>query len=569
MSGHQNPFLGFAGHTKFFLMRFFGNSYLASQGGELVHNRRLQNQLTVQAVAVIQALLSFGFQSTLLKIQGLAPGIVGLLDGRNDPEDRTYNGLQLVSVPFVPLTKRYKVTAVSAEVTRAKVNAINILAGVSALRANFRLSKLLNVFKGLNGSDGHRELKRHQCYVLDGKASAKLLLSSFLPSFVFASSTLVPTLAVYTSRPLRTCTSFTHAPLNTQADRYQGFLSDKLFTEFEALFTSGDGARLDLDALSGEEVDTVLLDSLMYDDDALFAAALENLERTFTQRRKLLEAVAGVTLLHQDSVAVFGSATTMLSQFSYLAYCVRSCEVWGVSSKVSGPFGPAMYDTAMATLARTSDFLVAESLSFLDEPPPPRLIPVLSGKRATKKAAKGALAEQDGQRGESVDKAPTSVDDGASAAAVSVPKSVPNGAHQDVLRAMNLHATLIEALKIDYNLAFLGSICSGAEKVQSREYLVTTQRALVAVTIDFVKHNAKNQALLFKSLPLLRQQMGPLKLPPWPGPDLPPEQQLTAEQRAHVATGSGPGMDTEAVICRLVVCTPLNLEPCLRARVCP
>jgi hypothetical protein len=131
---------------------------------------------------VVQALLSFGFQSTLLKIQGLAPGIVGLLDGRNDPEDRTYNGLQLVSVPFVPLTKRYKVTAVSAEVTRAKVNAINILAGVSALRANFRLSKLLNVFKGLNGSDGHRELKRHQCYVLDGKASAKLLLSSFLLS---------------------------------------------------------------------------------------------------------------------------------------------------------------------------------------------------------------------------------------------------------------------------------------------------------------------------------------------------------------------------------------------------
>jgi hypothetical protein len=39
--------------------------------------------------------------------------------------------------------------------------------------------------------------------------------------------------------------------------KYSGFLNEKLFAEFEELFTSGDGARLDLDALSGADVDTV------------------------------------------------------------------------------------------------------------------------------------------------------------------------------------------------------------------------------------------------------------------------------------------------------------------------
>jgi hypothetical protein len=56
-------------------------------------------------------------------------------------------------------------------VTRgAKVSAIRILADISSIRANFRLSKILAVFKELAESpEGRRELRRHHCYALEGK----------------------------------------------------------------------------------------------------------------------------------------------------------------------------------------------------------------------------------------------------------------------------------------------------------------------------------------------------------------------------------------------------------------
>ena len=49
----------------------------------------------------------------------------------------------------------------------------------------------------------------------------------------------------------------------------------------------------------------------------------------------------------------------------------------------------------------------------------------------------------------------------------------PNPRHQDLLRTMDLHRTLIEALNIDYNLAFMGARCTSKEKVKSREVSTT------------------------------------------------------------------------------------------------
>ena len=76
--------------------------------------------------------------------------------------------------------------------------------------------------------------------------------------------------------------------------RYDGPLFDKLFDTFEELFTKGDGLALMFEQLSGQEVNTILLDCLMYEDDELFAHALALLERTFGQRRKLIEATRSV-----------------------------------------------------------------------------------------------------------------------------------------------------------------------------------------------------------------------------------------------------------------------------------
>lgn len=77
--------------------------------------------------------------------------------------------------------------------------------------------------------------------------------------------------------------------------------------------------------------------------------------------------------------------------------------------------------------------------------------------------------------------------------------SIPTEIHQNITRSLNLQATLVEALLIDYNLSFKGSICSGEEKVQSRKYLVEVQRRFMDVLIYFVTGNEVNQTLVFTS----------------------------------------------------------------------
>ena len=49
-------------------------------------------------------------------------------------------------------------------------------------------------------------------------------------------------------------------------------------------------------------------------------------------------------------VPVFGNAADMIAQLSYLGSLVRSSEVWGVFSKVSGPFGPDKYESVQETV---------------------------------------------------------------------------------------------------------------------------------------------------------------------------------------------------------------------------
>jgi hypothetical protein len=76
----------------------------------------------------------------------------------------------------------------------------------------------------------------------------------------------------------------------------------------------------------------------------------------------------------------------------------------------------------------------------------------------------------------------------------------PQKFHQDMLRSLNLHDVLSEALKMDYNLAFKGSICTLVEKDESRNIILSSQRCLFEIMILFVENNVENQKLLMKHL---------------------------------------------------------------------
>ena len=63
----------------------------------------------------------------------------------------------------------------------------------------------------------------------------------------------------------------------------------------------------------------------------------------------------------------------------------------------------------------------------------------------------------------------------------------PTRRHQDMLRACNLQTTLVEALRIESDLAFKGSKCTIAQKVESRRRLTMLCRALCVLQKAFVK----------------------------------------------------------------------------------
>jgi hypothetical protein len=78
----------------------------------------------------------------------------------------------------------------------------------------------------------------------------------------------------------------------------------------------------------------------------------------------------------------------------------------------------------------------------------------------------------------------------------------PQRFHQDMLRALNLQDILAEALNMDYNLAFKGSICTPEQKVDSRNTILSSQRCLFEIMVLFVANNSENQKLLMSHLPV-------------------------------------------------------------------
>ena len=239
---------------------------------------------------------------------------------------------------------------------------------------------------------------------------------------------------------------------------------NKLYQDFEELFEVGDGKALDLTVLAnGLPVDVILLDCLCYQDDALFAAALELLERTYGQRRKLLHAISEVTLLETEVVPVFGNVAEMSSELGFMLFLVRSFEVWGVSSRVSGPFQPEKFDLVVRTCDRISQYLFqANNLEVEETQANSTLLQAKVPKK--KKLSSSSLGDGDINDTKAVSRHGFEVD---ATIGEDSDFSYPSTFHQNVMRSMNLLATLVAALNMDYNLSFRGSICSAEDKVNN------------------------------------------------------------------------------------------------------
>lgn len=524
MSNHKDPLFNFSNHFKFFLLRTAANDVIHSfASGRIDHSNRQMNQLASATVSVISNLLSFGFQSSYDKIHALVKGLVRLLDGRTDVQrlEWTDTNDDPIEHEFYPNCDRFELTTNSPGVTSIKVVVLDVLIAVSDFRTQFRLGKMMNIFK------------------------------------------------TYTEerKPLTQLKVFHSLVVKFKEKQYEGSLTDELYTAFEALFTEGDGKLLDFEKLSNQKLNTILLDCLMYHDDSLHAKALEMLERTFTQRKRLINAVKDVILLHRAPYYA-----QLNAEIGYLVYLLRSTEVWAISSRIAGPFDhnkkAEFFDmcnkvteymhthsaevdmkdgkSKMADVATDQSQLLSNIVGGFGT----NLLPLNTRESIAKQ---GKLANRMDERdGNNVEMSPMTIgymdeDDGDDG-------HTPVFEHQEVLRAMNLQLALTMALNIDYNLAFKGSICSAEDKLASRNTHIEVMRKVVELLTDFVSNNEKNQDIIFAaSLGRLRHHMGDLKVPTL---NL---ELMTSNPMFKQGLFTQPGLNTESVI---IECLKGNMRIC-------
>jgi len=498
---HPNLLLGMNGHFKFFLLRSASNHFLDEnfQSGRLSNSQRGTNALAMAVVCIVNNLLSFGFQSTYPKIQLLVKGLMRLLDGRNDVKEVVLENIgesdDGVERPFEPLNARFELSASGQTVAAVKRACIDCLIQVTHFRTEYRLNKLMNVFKEMCQSKVMlREMKRFHRFV----------------------------------------------EAHREGD-YEGNLLPHIFKQFEDIFISSDGSALDLSELSGLDVDAILLDCLMYEDDALHAKAFELLERNYTMRALLINAAKSVILLHRPNFArsettnklnpllkieemrlrlpsdigtnAIESYEDLSCAVGYLLFLIRSTQVWAVQSKINGPFELDKHHQILSICDRLTTFLWLPTT------------PVNDGQTAMADLRDDGFDFNLGVQMRSLGMGHKDVDvgkltDAPSASAtlgdVDEEENVKlNSTHQDVLRAMNLHTSLIAALRVDYNIAFSGnSEGSFTDKNKSRNVLISTVRAMVKLLEHFVFLKPTNQELVFtNALPALRSHLAGLHRP--------------------------------------------------------
>ena len=190
-----------------------------------------------------------------------------------------------------------------------------------------------------------------------------------------------------------------------------------------------------------------------------------------------------------------------------------------MSSKLSGPFNESHEEIACETLEMIMQFLHRPSAWTKVR----KLEKNQGASWATPEPARGLVSDSRRRLESTSD--PVSVQ-----TAGSTVLAVPNHEHQELLRAMDFHSLVAQCLKINYNIAFEGSICTQLEKIQSREKHVKVLRAALKCVGMFVTGNTENQHLLAEQLPLLRNLIGPLKMPKLTEADL----QLMARENVSI-----------------------------------
>lgn len=211
--------------------------------------------------------LCSGCHSTNLK-WGARNAQVRLLDGRDDILHTNEEG---EDEEYSPNSMRWKSDSDADVIASVKVSVIQMLTVISNIRENYRLSQLLCSFQDILRNRRESDLmEAYDIVKLEATALRRPEEPIVLPrqrqrASAFGTSVSVP--------------------------KWKQ-LSASLNETFEKLFVEGDGVVLDLQSLAGDQdLESLLIDCMMYEHDGLFEGSFQLLLRRFGQRRYLIESL--------------------------------------------------------------------------------------------------------------------------------------------------------------------------------------------------------------------------------------------------------------------------------------
>jgi hypothetical protein len=331
LRNNSDPFYSFSSHHKFFLLVDLVVGYFESLGGEQVVGKTSQNALTASILNLTHDLIRFGFVGSEVEIKRLLDCIVACLDGRNDSLDsHTARNSTRLSVGLV----KRKETAATGVLHDLKLEGLT--GGDSS-----------NQF--VNGIIRRREYGNLR-YLEDSNSSRVMACKK----------NIIEVLRVVEQLRANYRLSQLLASIKFREGLDVGNINSVSELVMSTLTSSELNKSLDVEEASTSPLDTVLLDLMMYESDALYEQAFIFMQNRYNENALMTKLLPTLTILEDSRIPIFEDYSCLLESLQQLQYYIRSYDVWAVESLAS-PMDLRSYNHTCYLLNKLLVFIYAPS----------------------------------------------------------------------------------------------------------------------------------------------------------------------------------------------------------------
>ncbi|OQR94800.1 ryanodine-inositol 1,4,5-triphosphate receptor Ca2 channel (RIR-CaC) family protein [Thraustotheca clavata] len=334
-------------------------NYFHKLQGVLIITESPQNDLTLAVVRLCKKMVEFGLFRTIDQLSGLVTELVKLLDPRSDywypPKSKSHQSLKEMTEKTAPIVVTPTFFHRSSESTRFDLKAQNAIiqqaeSDNTTLDEVFRRESIERQFskdkkQKLKDDDVHRVRRRSanlprlmggSSRVKEPQVKMKFKMNEFnhvimeIKDNICAILLHIDTLRLDSQISTVLMTLASEPPSKKNAPRWRRHHKlpmDSISPLSRAMFeTSNLDCRLSLSVLAHRPIDTILLQTLMYEHPPLVSKALELLMQQFNQHDQLFKALSNVLLLvNEATVDIYGELKEDVQKLRRIA---ETTEVW-------------------------------------------------------------------------------------------------------------------------------------------------------------------------------------------------------------------------------------------------